>query len=179
MQESFDVASGFAVARSNGTNASPTQVLNNQRIGGLDGYAHDDVSLAGPTFSYRGYATQTQTTTAHGSKACIATTPDSTTSLTDSFCQFGDGGAVIGGPTGSSKGAGTLNVASGFFLNGTNIGSEFVMSKQTAAGTTAPGAGFCKLKWVAGTTSGTGKLMAYCGTSTTGTAIVDNVGAGF
>lgn len=52
-------------------------------------------------------------------------------------------------------------------------------SKQSAAPSTAAGAGFCKEFWVAGTNSGSGKLQAICGTSTTPVTIVDNVGAGF
>ena len=43
----------------------------------------------------------------------------------------------------------------------------------------APGAGFCSMVWRAGTNAGTGKLVAYCGTSATGVTIVDNVGTAF
>ncbi len=42
----------------------------------------------------------------------------------------------------------------------------------------APGAGRGALRWEPGTNAGTLKLVAYAGTSTTGTLIVDNVGAG-
>jgi hypothetical protein len=42
----------------------------------------------------------------------------------------------------------------------------------------APGAGYGLLRWEAGTNAGTLKLVAYSGTSTTGTVIVDNVGGG-
>jgi len=49
-----------------------------------------------------------------------------------------------------------------------------------AAGTvTAPGAGFARLAFINGTTAGTAKLVAYAGTSTTPTTIIDNIGAGF
>jgi hypothetical protein len=41
---------------------------------------------------------------------------------------------------------------------------------------TAPGAGRCVERWIAGSTAGTCKKIAYCGTSTIGTVIVDNVG---
>jgi len=51
--------------------------------------------------------------------------------------------------------------------------------KKTTQAATAPGAGYCTMRWEAGTGAGTGKLVAYCGTSATGVTIVDNVGAGF
>lgn len=54
---------------------------------------------------------------------------------------------------------------------------EVAMPKITSPGT-APGAGFGKMEWVAGTNAGTCKLIAYAGTSTTPVTIVDNVGSG-
>lgn len=61
----------------------------------------------------------------------------------------------------------------------TGYAGEVAQAKVPYASTTAPNAGFCKLSWIAGTNSGTGKLIATCGTSTTATTVVDNVGAGF
>jgi hypothetical protein len=54
---------------------------------------------------------------------------------------------------------------------------ELVQTKETAS-TTAPGAGFAKLEWVAGTNAGTCKLIAFAGTSNTPVTVVDNVGTG-
>jgi hypothetical protein len=53
----------------------------------------------------------------------------------------------------------------------------FAIQKSTVA-VTAPGAGIGMLRWESGTNPGTLKLVAYSGTSTTGTVIVDNVGGG-
>jgi len=50
---------------------------------------------------------------------------------------------------------------------------------KTSASATAPGTGGCTLRMEAGTNSGTGKLVAYCGTSATGVTIADNIGASF
>jgi hypothetical protein len=50
---------------------------------------------------------------------------------------------------------------------------------KASGSATAPGAGFARLGFVNGTTAGTAKLVAYAGTSTTPTTIVDNIGAGF
>lgn len=70
------------------------------------------------------------------------------------------GGVTVGGGTEASVVSGELGYAS---ISATGV---------------APGAGFCKEEWVAGTVPGTGKKIAYCGTSTTPTTIVDNVGGG-
>ena len=51
--------------------------------------------------------------------------------------------------------------------------------KKATVGVSAPGAGYGMLRWEAGTGANTAKLVAYAGTSTTGTTIVDNVGGGF
>lgn len=59
----------------------------------------------------------------------------------------------------------------------TGSAGEVATAKISATGT-APGAGFAKIEWVAGTNAGTCKLIAYAGTSTTPTTIVDNVGGG-
>lgn len=56
--------------------------------------------------------------------------------------------------------------------------SEFTFPKTTVSAV-APGAGVCKIAWVAGTNAGSGKLIAFCGTSTTPSTIFDNVGSGF
>ncbi len=49
---------------------------------------------------------------------------------------------------------------------------------KITASATAPGAGLCKEEWVAGTTGGTCKKVAYCGTSGTAVTLIDNVGSG-
>lgn len=54
---------------------------------------------------------------------------------------------------------------------------EVAMPKIAASGT-APGAGFAKVEWVCGTNSGSAKMIAYAGTSTTPVTVVDNVGSG-
>ena len=54
---------------------------------------------------------------------------------------------------------------------------QFQMSKITATGA-APGAGKMRFEVVAGTTGGTCKIIAYAGTSTTASTVVDNVGTG-
>lgn len=50
--------------------------------------------------------------------------------------------------------------------------------KLSATLTIAPGAGYCSVSTVAGTTTGTCKVVAQCGTSATATTVIDNVGSG-
>jgi len=73
--------------------------------------------------------------------------------------------------------AGSLHAANGTTLaTGVPFGG-IGMAKATDPAS-APGAGFVKMMWVAGTNAGTCKLIAYAGTSTTPGVILDNVGAG-
>ena len=72
----------------------------------------------------------------------------------------------------------SLGVTTGQGLNTFTLGVTPLTTAKISATGTAPGAGFAKIEWVAGTNAGTCKLIAYAGTSTTPTTIVDNVGGG-
>jgi len=61
--------------------------------------------------------------------------------------------------------------------NPTLASGELAGDKITPSGS-APGAGSAKMAWVAGTNSGSCKLISYAGTSATPVTIIDNVGAG-
>ena len=81
------------------------------------------------------------------------------------------------------SGIGTLAVNTGL-VNGVLAGfvppingGEILMHKMLGSAV-APTAGYGKLAFVTGTTPGTCKLIAFAGTSTTSTTIVDNIGAG-
>jgi len=73
-------------------------------------------------------------------------------------------------------GIGTAAPAAKLHIDGDNA-RQLSIDKSTVA-VTAPGAGVGMLRWEAGTNAGTLKLVAYAGTSITGTTVVDNVGAG-
>jgi len=96
--------------------------------------------------------------------------------------------------TGIIRGGASINWANGSaydtFLQfygsaGTTLTQFMQLSTQglavnkITATATAPGAGFARLAFIAGTTGGTAKLVAYAGTSTTPSTILDNIGAGF
>lgn len=57
-------------------------------------------------------------------------------------------------------------------------GGDLFFAKQSSASGTAPGAGSIKLEVVAGTNAGTCKIIAYAGTSTTASTVLDNIGSG-
>ena len=70
----------------------------------------------------------------------------------------------------------TSMVVGGGTISNINTG-EIGLTKITASGS-APGAAGGKFELVCGTNSGTAKLIAYAGTSTTPVTIVDNIGSG-
>ena len=59
-----------------------------------------------------------------------------------------------------------------------NIAEPFKTTKCTIT-VVAPGAGYGVWRFEPGTNAGTAKIVAYAGTSTAGTVIQDNIGAGF
>jgi hypothetical protein len=87
----------------------------------------------------------------------------------------GAGYLGLGGTAGA-----TLAAATGFEAGGVGakvLAGDVAMAKGSNIAT-GPGTGYLKLEVVAGTNSGTCKLIAYAGTSTTPTTIADNIGGG-
>jgi parallel beta-helix repeat protein len=74
-----------------------------------------------------------------------------------------------------SGGGLVLGSTSGAFM--TMASGELGFGKITASAT-APGGGGGKIEFVCGTNAGTGKLIAFGGTSTTPTTVLDNIGSG-
>lgn len=97
-----------------------------------------------------------------------------TQNMDSAFSRIAPGNIGVGTGTAGST-AGTLQLTNISLLS---TGNTFTRAKATDP-VTAPGAGSCKTYWVAGTVGSSGKLIAYCGTSTTPVSIVDNVGSGF
>lgn len=127
----YAAISAVSLSRYDGTAAAPTAVVANDQIGGFNAYAYNGSALSGPIASFRIYATDNISSSAWGSEACIATAATTTTTVADSLCQFQSGGVNIGAPTGGDKGAGTLNIAGAFYMNGSLIG---VVNAGTAGG---------------------------------------------
>lgn len=129
-------------------------------------------NAAGPQFQQRAASSTTA--------VIIPNRADSTTGI--GAQASGNMSMIVGGAeqarytTNSLATLGRLTIGSLTPVTGQAGDYGFIKETDAAA---APGAGFCVLKTVAGTNSGSGKVLAYCGTSTTPVTIVDNVGGGF
>lgn len=99
-----------------GTIASPTATGNGTFIWNLNGVGYDGTSY-GIGGGLHVETAQAWTPSAHGTLVYIAATAFGATSQT-TVATF-QVGVQVGAPTGGDKGAGTINVSSGIFLNGT------------------------------------------------------------
>ena len=118
---SYGSAARWSTFRRDGTAASPVAVGSGADLGGFssfgyDGTANADNSIAG---YLRFFTAEGWTSTAHGSRACLATVALGTTSVVDGLCQHPSAGVTIGSPTGGDQGTGTLNLAGLLYANGT------------------------------------------------------------
>lgn len=142
-----------------GTQASKTAAIGAATTFSFGGQAWDGSAYGtGATLDFVTSAS-TWSGTNHGMAARIRTVSDGSTTITERWRVTDAGGMNLGA---------TLT---------TLTAGEFGVNKISASGT-APGAGTAKMAWVAGTNSGSCKLISYAGTSTTPVTIVDNVGAG-
>jgi hypothetical protein len=111
----------------------------------------------------------------------FALSPNGSLSTAVGFSPIGTAGTELeinqGVPVSSGGSLATITVATLEMASATTALPNIF--PKTSASPTAPGAGGCTLRMEAGTNSGTGKLVAYCGTSATGVTIVDNIGAAF
>ena len=116
---SYGAGARFTTYARSGTAASPTAVTAALAdLGGLAYFGYDG-STFGSAGSVFAYATETWNTGAHGSKVCISTVPNTTTTVTIGLCQENSSGVTIGTPTGGDKGAGTLNLLGALYNNNT------------------------------------------------------------
>src|SRR6185503_11280655 len=121
----------YRAYRADGTGASPTAVQSGEEIGGLNAYGFSGSAYLGPLAYFRAYAVENFSTGHGGTKDCLATTPIASVTPADSFCQQNDGGVTIGSPTGGSQGAGTQNVATGYYVNGNLVGQAQPQGRLT------------------------------------------------
>lgn len=105
-----------------GTKATPTALASGTQIGGFNFYGYNGTSVVGPVATFRCFASETWTNTGpkQGSYAEVAVTATAGSTLTSSMRWENDGGVTLPSTvTGGSKGAGTINVTGGFYVNGT------------------------------------------------------------
>lgn len=137
----------------------------------------ENVGIGDDTLSY---ATTGSRNTAVGSGSGLYATDDNDLTFIGSAAQK-SGVSSLSNST--AIGAGAIVDASNKVVIGndavvtTLLKGDLANPKQSTSAA-APGAGIGAFRWEAGTTPGTLKLVAYSGTSTTPTVIVDNVGSG-
>jgi len=140
--DAFGAQAFFSGVCANGTKASPTTMTAATQCGGYNFFGYDGTSYGGPAASFRTYANQTWTGSAHGSYATVATTPNGSTTLTDVLKFENDGGMTTPSVTGGDKGVGTINAA-GLYVNGLAVsvtgGTIKSQYTNTMTGTVASG----------------------------------------
>jgi hypothetical protein len=95
---------------------------------------------------------------------------------TANYCIYSDESA--GANKWAYYGAGTAaSYFGGQIQDITDIANPFLLGKTTQSAS-APGVGKADLRWLAGTNSGTCKLVSNAGTSATEVTIIDNIGGG-
>lgn len=99
----------YSARRADGTIAAPTAIQSADQLGSFNFFGYTGSAFAGPAAHYAGYATETWTPTANGSKIVFATTPNTTTTLTDAVTIGQDQTltvvGAISGPSASVTGA--------------------------------------------------------------------------
>jgi hypothetical protein len=106
-----------------GTGASPTAVQSGDELASFNSWGYIGAGTLSSTAvaAVRTYASENFSTGHQGSQVCLATTPIASATLANSLCQNNTGGVTIGSPTGGDEGAGKLNVAGGYYVNGAPI----------------------------------------------------------
>ena len=120
---SFGGSAGQTFRRADGIAAAPTAVQSGETLGfyGVRGYGATAYSSS-DTGSFLARAAQNWTDSAQGTVAVLRATPNGSTTIADTLaCQVG---CIIGAPTGGDKGAGTLNLASNVYVNGTLLSAQ-------------------------------------------------------
>lgn len=119
--DSFNQISAFTGAVYGGTAASPTAVTSGMQLTGINAYAYNGAALVGPIVSFRTYAAENIASGHQGTKACIATTVNATTTLVDNFCVNNDGTIFTNAPFANSITVPAMYVGTGGFIQWGNF----------------------------------------------------------
>lgn len=115
---SFAAIAAVSVTRANGTSASPTAIVSGDQIGGFNSYGYrtsGGAAYSGPSSSVQSFATENWTSTANGTKIVLATTPNTTTTLTTAVTIDQDQSVAM---------AGRATVATSLAIGGATIGTN-------------------------------------------------------
>lgn len=115
---SFGAIAAFTVARANGTGATPTAIVSGDQLGGFNSYGYrtsGGAAYSGPSSSVQSFATENWTSTANGTKIVLATTPNTSTTLTTGLTIDQDQSVAM---------AGRATIATSLAIGGATIGSN-------------------------------------------------------
>lgn len=118
-----------------GTRTSPATVTSGTLLASFEGKGYDTSVWTGTAASFHAYAEGTFSTSSHPGEACVATTPSGGTTTADWLCVHQDGGVTLGSPTGGDEGAGKINVAGAYLVNGASPSITINGTVCTLAGT--------------------------------------------
>jgi hypothetical protein len=157
--DAFGSAGHFTVVDFGGTAASPTALAASTTapIGSLNVWGYNGTSVVGPQAAVRAYATQAWSVGSNGTQLDFAVTPNGSSTLTQAMVINQDGGVTLGSPTGSDKGAGTLN-GNGIYATATgaaNTGYGGYFANTSTGGYGLYVAGLSQFTEAAGTTIAT------------------------
>jgi trimeric autotransporter adhesin len=121
--DAFGAAGHYTVRAFGGTAASPTALAASTTapIGSFNIFGYNGTSVVGPQAAVRAYATQAWSVGSNGTQLDFAVTPNGSATLTQAMVINQDGGITLGSPTGSDKGASTINAAGSIWSNGTQL----------------------------------------------------------
>jgi hypothetical protein len=144
--DAFGAASHFSSVRYNGTAASISALLATNEIGSFNAWGYDGTAIStGPQAAFRTFANQNWSVGSHGTYADVATTPNSSTTLTSVLRFENDGGITTPGVTGGDQGIGTINAA-GLYSNGNPVVADApVDAVYTVGGAISPTCHFAVL----------------------------------
>lgn len=178
----------FSGIRSDGTNAAPTTLQNNDEISGINAWGYAGSAVVGPRASVREYAAMNWTTTGQGTYVDIATTLNNTTTMNESVRFENDGGMTLPATvTGGDMGPATIN-ANGFYKNGVAVltaipsqGPNTVLGAVTTGSPAALAMNSCSgasnaLTWITGTGFGCNTISGGGGSGTVNSGTAGQIG---
>jgi len=141
--DAFGASAYFSANGFGGTNASPTALASGTEIGGFNAWGYNGTASVGPRAAFRIYTNQAWTSTANGTYADIAVTPNGATAQAQVLKFENDAGIDTPSATGGDQGAGTINAA-GLYINGVSVQTQLnAKQSSSAANSNNGGIGNC------------------------------------
>lgn len=124
----------FVTVRQNGTVASPTAIVSGNALGIFSAGGYDGSTTTAAAGAYEVLATQNWSNTAHGTQVGLFTTPNGSTTATDNLLVNQDGGVSVPASA-ADEGSGTINVATNYYVAGSQIACANLSNGATGCST--------------------------------------------